>query len=61
MQTALPRSLVLVAALAVGALAAACGISVDKDDDGRNANVDIKSPFGTVSVQADKDTPSWRP
>ena len=57
MQTAVPRALVLVAALAAAPVVAACGISVDKDDDGRNANVDIKSPFGSVSVQADKDTP----
>jgi len=57
MQTAVPRALLLVAALAAAPLVAACGITVDKDDDGRNANVDIKSPFGTVSVQADKDTP----
>ena len=58
MQTALPRALVLVAALAMASVVAACGsISVDKDDNGRNAHVDIKSPFGSVTVQADKDTP----
>jgi len=56
MKTALARYVLFVTALAAAPALAACGISVDKDDDGRNANVDIKSPFGSVSVQADKDT-----
>ena len=57
MKTAATRYLFLMAALAVAPGLAACGVQVDKDADGRNAQVDIKSPFGSVSVQADKDTP----
>jgi hypothetical protein len=57
MKIAATRSLLLVAALATAPVLAACGISVDKDESGRNADVNIKSPFGSVSVQADKDTP----
>ncbi|HZI78483.1 MAG TPA: hypothetical protein VFD69_03160 [Vicinamibacterales bacterium] len=36
---------------------AGCGISVDKDDDGRNKNVSITTPVGNLSVKADADTP----
>ena len=57
MTAAATRYLVFLAALAAAPVLAACGISVDKDESGRNANVNIKSPFGSVSVQADKDTP----
>jgi hypothetical protein len=57
MKAAATRYLLLAAALATAPALAACGISVDKDETGRNATVDIKSPFGSVSVEADKDTP----
>ena len=36
---------------------AGCGISVDEDEGGRNKKVDITSPMGTLSVNADSDTP----
>lgn len=57
MKTAVTHYFLLAAALAAAPALAACGISVDKDESGRNANVNINSPFGSVSVQADKDTP----
>ena len=38
-------------------LAAACGISVDKGEDGRNKKVSISTPVGKVQVNADADTP----
>ena len=57
MKTAAIRYLLLIAVLAVAPVLVACGVSVDKDENGRNANVNIRSPFGSVSVQADKDTP----
>ena len=38
-------------------LTAACGISVDKDEDGRNKKVSISTPVGKVQVNADADTP----
>jgi hypothetical protein len=57
MKTAVAHNFLIAAALAAAPALAACGISVDKDDSGRNANVNINSPFGSVSVQADKDTP----
>jgi hypothetical protein len=38
-------------------LTAACGISVDKDDDGRNKKVSISTPVGKLQVNADADTP----
>jgi hypothetical protein len=57
MNASAARYLILLAALAAAPALAACGISVDKDENGRNADVNIRSPFGSVSVQADKDTP----
>ncbi len=38
-------------------LLAGCGIHVQKDENGRDANVDIRTPLGSVSVQANGDTP----
>ena len=36
---------------------AGCGISVDEDEGGRNKKVNITSPMGSVSVNADTDEP----
>jgi hypothetical protein len=36
---------------------AACGISVDKDDNGRNKKVSISTPLGKLQVNANADTP----
>jgi hypothetical protein len=36
---------------------AGCGISVDADESGRNKKVNISSPMGKVSVNANADTP----
>ena len=47
----------LVALLGLLPLTAACGISVDKDDNGRNKNVSISTPLGKLQVKADADTP----
>jgi hypothetical protein len=55
--TTAARNLLLVGALVTAPALGACGVSVDKDEDGRNANVNVSSPFGSVSVQANKDTP----
>ena len=49
-----PSHLVLLGLLPV---VAACGISVDKDDNGHNKNVSITTPVGKLSVNADSDTP----
>jgi len=38
-------------------LTAACGVSVDEDDNGRNKNVSITTPVGKLQVKADADTP----
>ena len=38
-------------------LTAACGISVDEDESGRNKNVSISTPVGKLQVKADADTP----
>jgi hypothetical protein len=38
-------------------LTAGCGISVDEDEGGRNKKVNITSPMGKLSVNADSDTP----
>jgi hypothetical protein len=38
-------------------VAAGCGLSVDKDENGRNKNVSITSPMGKLQVKADADTP----
>lgn len=43
--------------LGLATAATSCGVSVDKDDNGRNKNVRVSSPFGNVSVKADSDTP----
>jgi hypothetical protein len=51
------RNLLLLATIATAPLLTACGVTVDKDEDGRNADVNVTSPFGSVSVQANKDTP----
>jgi hypothetical protein len=47
----------LIATLSLLPLTAACGISVDKDEDGRNKKVSISTPVGKVQVNADADTP----
>jgi hypothetical protein len=49
-----PSTLVILGLLP---LTAACGISVDKDEDGRNKKVSISTPVGKVQVNADADTP----
>ena len=36
---------------------AGCGVSVDEDENGRNKKVNITSPMGSVSVNANADTP----
>jgi hypothetical protein len=51
------RVSLLATAVALVPLLAACGISVDKDDDGRNKKVSITSPVGKLSVNANSDTP----
>jgi hypothetical protein len=38
-------------------MTAGCGISVDEDAGGRNKKVNITSPMGKLSVDADSDTP----
>lgn len=38
-------------------ITAGCGISVDEDEGGRNKKVNITSPMGKLSVNADSDTP----
>ena len=43
--------------LGLAPFVAACGISVDKDDNGRNKNVSITTPVGKLQVKADADTP----
>jgi hypothetical protein len=45
----------LAAVLATSLLLPACGVTVDHDDSGRNTNVDIRTPFGTVDVRTDID------
>lgn len=47
----------LAVALAFTPVLAACGISVDKDDNGRNKKVSISTPVGKLQVNADADTP----
>ena len=47
----------LVVLLGLAPVAAGCGISVDKDDNGRNKNVSITTPVGKLQVKADADTP----
>ena len=43
--------------LGLAPLAAGCGISVDKDDNGRNKKVSISTPLGKLQVNANADTP----
>ena len=43
--------------LGLAPLTAACGISVDKDDNGRNKKVSISTPVGKLQVNANADTP----
>jgi hypothetical protein len=43
--------------LGLAPLAAGCGISVDKDDNGRNKKVSISTPVGKLQVNANADTP----
>ena len=43
--------------LGLAPLAAGCGISVDKDDNGRNKKVSISTPVGKLQVNASADTP----
>ena len=49
-----PALLVVLGLLPV---ASGCGISVDEDEGGRNKKVNITSPMGKLSVNADSDTP----
>jgi len=46
----------LMALLTTAPLLAGCGISVQSDERGHDANVDIRTPLGSVSVQANGDT-----
>src|SRR4030095_3867673 len=41
------------AILATTLLLPACGMSVDRDDQGRKTNVDIRTPFGNLDVRTD--------
>jgi hypothetical protein len=50
------RLLILTLVAGLAPCVAACGISVNKDDDGRNKNVDIHTPLGNLSVKANSDT-----
>jgi len=43
--------------LGLAPFVAACGISVDKDDNGRNKKVSISTPVGKLQVNASADTP----
>jgi hypothetical protein len=56
MRFGVPRPALFVL-LGLAPLAAGCGISVDKDDDGRNKKVSISTPVGKMQVNADADTP----
>jgi len=47
----------LVVLLGLAPLAAGCGISVNKDDNGRNKDVSITTPLGKLQVKANADTP----
>ncbi len=47
----------LLALLALAPAVAGCGISVDKDDNGRNKDVSISTPLGKLEVKASADTP----
>jgi hypothetical protein len=47
---------VLLALIGLASVAAGCGVAVDKDENGRNKNVSITSPMGTLHVKADADT-----
>src|SRR5262245_51373393 len=45
----------LSALLATSLLLPACGVNVDRDEQGRKTKVDIHSPFGDVKVRTDVD------
>jgi len=45
----------LSAVLATSLLLPACGMTVDRDDQGRKTNVDIRTPFGSLDVRTDVD------
>ncbi|HKE83110.1 MAG TPA: hypothetical protein VKB50_05120 [Vicinamibacterales bacterium] len=45
----------LSAVLATSLLLPACGVNVDRDDQGHRTKVDIHSPFGNVNVRTDVD------
>ena len=47
----------LFVAIGLAPVAAGCGISVDKDDNGRNKQVSISTPLAKLQVKADSDTP----
>ena len=51
------KKTLLVVLFGVVPLTVACGVSVDKDEDGRNKKVSISTPVGKVQVNADADTP----
>src|SRR5205814_7391926 len=49
------RRLSLFAAMVVVVIATACSVSVKKDDNGHDKNVDINTPFGGVHVNQNAD------
>jgi len=56
MSRRLSLAALLIAGFAILPLLGGCGITVQKDENGRDANVDIRTPLGSVSVQANGDT-----
>lgn len=56
MRTGALRPVILVLA-GLLPLTTACTVSVDKDDDGRNKDVRVSTPFASVNVKASADTP----
>jgi len=49
------RRLSLFAAMVVVVIATACSVSVKKDDNGQDKNVDINTPFGGIHVNENAD------
>src|SRR5438067_11483741 len=49
------RRLSLFAAMVVVVIATACSVSVKKDDNGQDKNVDISTPFGGIHVNENAD------
>src|SRR5436309_9771274 len=49
------RILSLFAAMVVLVIATACSVSVKKDDNGQDKNVDINTPFGGIHVNENAD------